>query len=559
MNERYPRHLRLLSIVVVNLALLAVIAACSCGGSSTGAGPTPTPSIKISICAVDPLQEADFPAAACGSGTYAAVSSDADIEITAVNPSGHPLSHEPLTIHRSGANSGTASITTDANGKASYLYQGSHLGTDSVTASVSGASAKAGGVVINWIRKQAMTRPIVWVHGIHEDATDFAHEIHGVPDPDQSTDGSEQTWTSLLGALTTTYSPSAIQPFCYVDDIAWSHSPSGCPTDESQCQTCQLESEGSIQDNAIQLATLVTDMYAEYHHSVTLMAYSMGGAIVRTLLAGCPTSVSDLGLTLCLDAAHDVDHVFLLNTAQEGSWLLTAANMSGFSEADLSFEAASPFATVLSMIQSGLYATVQSKLGLDLHGQAITDLTPQSPNVLAHNSRAPQTGADFYTFYGDIRVGIQANFLIYNLPPKTLLPVGDLVFLPQSDPATATPLWGGAALCASCSSPSAGQAYSSSPTSLQFPNGQYHEWALTDQITIPMTDLKTILNGLSNSQSALQNVLNSPVQHLNISQPASQDPGSSVKVKDITGLAGASTTNMSTEIYLILVQSDGLE
>jgi hypothetical protein len=566
MDMGHQQRRRFLAIILASMAMVAACSACTCNGPGTSSTPTPTPQngVKITICAVDPLQAKDFPGSGCGSGAYAALNSTADIQVTARSASGQALAHLPLVMTRHGTNGGGSStVTTGANGQATFTYAGSHTGTDTVVASLSAPSApKAGGVVIDWIPKQAMTRPIIWVHGIHEDATDFAHEIHGTHDPDQSADASEQTWTSLLDALTTTYNPSAIQPFCYVDDIAWTNKPdTGCPTDETPC-TVKCISEGSVLANATQLAKLVTDMDAEYHHTVTLMAYSMGGAIVRTLLAGCLTSpynsVTNPGQPECLQAAADIDHVFLLNPAQEGSWLLTAANMTGFSEADLSNQAASPFSAVLSLIQQGLFSVVQAKLHLDLSGDAIGDLTPQSANIDAHNSWAPQTNADFYTFYGDISVGVQIKLLNHTLAPQTLLPLGDLVFLPQADPATATPQWGGAALCQGCSTPS-GQPYESSLPSLQYRTGQYHQWALTEQYTIPMTDLGSMLNGLSNSQAALQGALNSPVQHLNISQPGSQDPGSSLQVRDITGLAGGPTTTMSNEIYLILVQADKLE
>ena len=104
------------SIVVVNLALLALIAPRS-SRFQHRRRTIPSPSIRFRSVRWVPCRSR-LSGSRRGSGTYAAVSSDADIEITAVNPSGHSLSHEPLTIHRSGANSGTAAIATDANGKA---------------------------------------------------------------------------------------------------------------------------------------------------------------------------------------------------------------------------------------------------------------------------------------------------------------------------------------------------------------------------------------------------------------------------------------------------------
>ena len=142
----------------------------------------------------------------------------------------------------------------------------------------------------------------------------------------------------------------------------------GVRADQSQCQTCQLESESR-------------------YKTVPQSERRRGGDVCGAPSFGDANGLQhgrrhrpNVSLARCLmfdvgSRSHTLPRCrsrrrsfFLLHTAEEGSWRLTAANMSGFSEADLSFEVASPFATVLSMIQSGLYATVQSKLGLDLHG-----------------------------------------------------------------------------------------------------------------------------------------------------------------------------------------------
>jgi hypothetical protein len=410
--------------------------------------------------------------------------------------------------------------------------------------------------VIHWIPSGTTIHPIIWVHGIHEDATDFAHELNGTVDADQVGDASEQTFSGLIGALTTTYSSSAMEAFCYVDDIAWTNTPSGCPLSETTHECTGVSdciSQGSVDDSAVELSQVISSLSQAFgNRQVTLIAYSMGGAIVRTLMAGCRSSTSS-DQTSCQTAAALVDNVFLLNAAQEGSWLLTAK--SGLDPATLSGDgipalANSPFTTVLPMIEKFVYAKVKDQLGLDVNAQAEADLRPQSPNIAAHNAILPLGTAEFYSFYGDITLGIQTNYLIYSTPPRTVLPLGDLIMLAQSDPATATPLWGGAALCNGCSTLAAGQTYHDS--------GRYHAWALTDPITVQMNGLVPLLS-VPDAASGLQAVINSPVQHLNISQPSSQDPGSSVQVHDITSLAGSATTDMSYEIYLIIAKGDGLE
>jgi Bacterial Ig-like domain (group 1) len=551
MGPEKPNRLRLPAVLILNLLVFGIMFACCNPGTSSVKS-----KVAISICALDSLRAQDFPNAACGTGAFAIQTKLANLQIRALDQNNHPLAHSQVSITVHGANSSTGSVTTDGNGLAQYSYQGAHLGTDTVTVAPGSATdtntSKTMRALIHWIPGGATVHPIIWVHGIHEDATDFAHELHGVTDPDQAADASDQTWSSLLDALTSTYDPNAIQAFCYEDDIAWTHSTTGCPPTESPGPGCTsistCVSQSSVDDNAVQLAQLVMKMQQQFGKPVTLIAYSMGGAIVRTMLAGCRNSA-----TTCTTAAGQVDHVFLLNAAQEGSWLLTVKrglDPTALSGSGIPAISTSPFSAVLPLIENAIYARVRDQLGLDAGKPAETDLTPQSTNIQTHNQIPPLAGPDFYSFYGDIRLGVETNFLIYSTPPQTLLPLGDLVMLAQADSATATPLWGGAALCDGCSPLAAGQSFHES--------GRYHEWALTDPITIQMNALVPLLSA-PDAVSGVQAALNSPVQHLNISQPATQDPGSPIHVKDITGLAGSPTTDMSNEIYLILVHADGLE
>jgi hypothetical protein len=63
-----------------------------------------------------------------------------------------------------------------------------------------------------------------------------------------------------------------------------------------------------------------------------------------------------------------------------------------------------------------------------------------------------------------------------------------------------------------------------------------------------------LLNGSTSGSSEAGKLINSPVQHLNIMQPLVQSPGSAWQVYDKTH-PGA-TTDMSTEIFYLLAQSD---
>lgn len=412
-----PRHrLRLPIILIINFLVFGIMFAC-CNPATT------PPGASISICAIDSARAGDFPEAACGSGAFVAQHGNANLQLHALDKNGHPLTNSQLAITIKGANTASATVTTDSNGNAQYTYQGGHLGTDtvSVTLSAGGANtARQKSAVIHWISTGHSIHPIVWVHGIREDATDFAHELNGTPDGDQSSDSSEQTWTGLIGALTTTYDASAMQAFCYVDDTAWTHTPSGCSSAESpQCSSsADCVSQSSIDANAVALAQVILHLSQHFaNKKVTLIGYSMGGAIMRTMLAGCLNSRAITSTdqqasddeAACAQATSLIDHVFILNGAQEGSWLLTAKR--GLDPETLSGDgipslANSPFTTVLPLIESSIYAKLKDQLGLDLNGAAEQDLTPQSQNITLHNSVQPLPGPDFYSFYGDIQLGV---------------------------------------------------------------------------------------------------------------------------------------------------------
>jgi hypothetical protein len=184
---------------------------------------------------------------------------------------------------------------------------------------------------------------------------------------------------------------------------------------------------------------------------------------------------------------------------------------------------------------------------LDLHSATVTDQTPQSASILAHDQSPPPPDIAYYNYFGDVqlRLGINA----YGLPrsPGTpTLNLGDLVILAQDDHATLAPQWGGAGLCEGCTQ----------PLDKYRENGTYHNWILIDPHSVDMSFIADLLNGSFSVTSEAGKLLNSPVQHLNITQPAVQAPGSTWQVRDITGRAA--TTDMSTEIFYILTQKDGV-
>ena len=84
-----------------------------------------------------------------------------------------------------------------------------------------------------------------------------------------------------------------------------------------------------------------------------------------------------------------------------------------------------PFSSVLPLLQQSIYDQLRSRMELDLHSQTVTDQTPQSDSILAHDQSPPPSDIAYYNFFGDVqlRLGINA----YGLPldparqPSTLV------------------------------------------------------------------------------------------------------------------------------------------
>jgi hypothetical protein len=555
----HPRRFRLSVALAGNVLVIALMLACCNPGGTKSSHST------VTVCANDAARALNFPADACFSGTFHAVGQAESLRIAAVDKNGSPLKQQQLNVTVSGANARTASVTTDGGGLADYTYTATKAGTDTVQVALANDSASktAHPAVVHWITPRHVTHPIILVHGIREDAADFAHEFNPsvVSDSDQATDAGDQTWTALIEALKLVYDPAAMEAFCYVDDPAWVTAPTACPGVETAgCDTTlppggaapnACASQSSVDLNAVALAHVVQDLSTRNGGAkVTLLAYSMGTAIVRTLLAGCLNSFGPTDQQDCANSDQLVDNTFFLNGAQQGSWLLTvksgldAATLSGDNIPDA---AHSPFTSVLPLISQGVYNLIGSKLGFNLNNGAETDLTPQSANILAHDSVQPAANVTLYTFYGDIQLGMEVDFYVYTLPASGALPMGDLVMLAQDDSPLASPLWGGGSLCDTCGPLVNG--YHS--------NGRYHAWALTQRYTININGLAPLLSAPS-AVSALQGVIQSPAQHLNVSGPSAQSPGAALQVVDATGLAGGVTTDMPYEILLTLMHGDGL-
>jgi pimeloyl-ACP methyl ester carboxylesterase len=559
MSHVKPRRARVIRpLLAASLALTLALGACGWwGGSSTGkAG-------AVQLCAVDPVQ------GACVSGDYLAAGASQLIRGVATDPGGKPLGNTNVKLTVSGANSATQTLTTGGDGAFSYSYTGAHAGDDQVTAALDGTPSASSRLVVHWLNHTHNVHPIIFVHGTSEDAADFTAQMHtDFHDPDQSSDGSDQTFTSLFEALTLKYDPRYMEALCYVDDHAYDQggAPSGCrfPLDPGAYPTAcapgtsgrPCESQSSVDDNALQLARTVEALSDEAAAAgagtskVTLIGYSMGGAVIRSFLAGCPVPVAPYHTQRCPNLASKIDQVFFVDPDQQGSWVLTINK--GLNAATLSGDASipnpiTPFSSVLALLQQTIYNQLRSRMGLDPQSQGVIDQTPQSDSIIAHDQSPPPSGIAYYNFFGDVQVRLGINAYGLPLAPGTpTLNLGDLVILAQDDHATLAPQWGGAGLCDGCPQ----------PLDKYRENGPYHNWTLIDPHAVDMSIMADLLNGSFSVSSEAGKLLNSPVQHLNITQPPVQAPGSAWQVRDITG--HAATTDMSTEIFYILTQKDGV-
>lgn len=550
-RQRSQRGVRLPVVLCLVGAILAIMLAC---GFPTTVQQTHA---RLTFCVVDSAQSsacdaAGFAAHHTAFGDFSALNSSQTVRVQLLDTgTGKPIPQVAVTWAVAGANAHGASATTNGSGIAALSYTGTAAGTDTISATLPSSFVypRPLSAVIHWVAPQSHTHPIIFVHGINENANDV---------------NQHKDWTALFEALNLVYDPSDIETFCYVDDHAYADpsQPSHCPAPDSSACTSQCVSQSSVDDNAVELARRVIALHQRAGAPVTLMGYSMGTAIIRTLLAGClntPTAQdSDVGadgtpdtdVQECDTARGLVDDAFFLNGVQQGSWLMTVkAGLDATSLAGDSIPAiaASPFYAVMPTLEQDIFSAVKNKMGLDANSPAATDLTPGSANITQHNSVPIPTSVKVYTFYGAIQLRLDVHVFAYQLAGTSPLTLGDLVLLAQQDAATSTPIWGGASLCDACDPLDASTHYHGSTS-----GDQFHTWALVDQQSLNIADI------IPSAGPTLQATLNAPESHLNISQPVAQSPGSSVQVKDITGLASTSTTDMADEIVLVLLHQDGI-
>jgi hypothetical protein len=578
-------------VLASNAVAVALLFCCSLPGACKTTSPKPP--ARIAICVEDPAVahnpagSRDPQSAYCRPGAFQAQHSSQVIRAMAYDTNGHLIPDAKLTLTVSGANPSTSTVTA-VSGIAQLTYSGNNGGDDSITGAFSdGSAATTNTAVVRWLNQSAFIRPIMVVHGIDEDASDYVAQIDdSFTDSERNTrysegdDAGEQVFTSVIGGLKMKYNPQYIEAFCYVDDQAYVNTPSGCRTpDPAQCSTQDdCVSQSSVDLNAVELAKAVKALSAQAQggidpshpgtNKVTIIAYSMGAAVTRAMLSGCQLEkvVGNADASQCDDATSLVDTVFFVDGAQQGAWPLEANKVFGLA-ASLSGNgviegSGNPFPPILPTIQQAIYAKFQQLSGgVNANLQAEKDMTPGSDSVVKHDAVPIPSTIAIYNFYSDVQLKLGVTVLIWKLPGKATLNLGDLLMLAQDDPAQTPPMWGGGGLCDGCSS--ASPILKSSPAVAPYRaaggpiNGspQYHAWVLTDPHEFDINALVPLLS-VADAPSAFGAVFNSPVWHLNTPQPVTMAPGSAIQVQDATGRFAH--TDIPTEILSVLTREDSL-
>jgi outer membrane protein assembly factor BamB/triacylglycerol esterase/lipase EstA (alpha/beta hydrolase family) len=355
-----------------------------------------------------------------------------------------------------------------------------------------------------------VNQPIIFVHGISQDAN-----VMGIPQKDPFQNAFVPLYTAVKSLF------GSIQTFKYVDDIAYADT-SSCPARYSPCK-----SQSSVMDNAVKLDQMIASLYSSSHHKVALIGYSMGAAIIRTSLAGCPQNVI-CQANLNPKIAEMVNAVFFIAGVQQGSWVAIEVKQ------------------IQQTMDAGVSALLDFQPALKkqwrLGGQAVTDLQPQSINVISHNSNLPPNHIRYFNFYGDLQFSWVNCFLaIYCVHSKSVS-IGDEIILPGTDDPKETPLWGGARFCLQCN----GNNFSQIDV-----DTSYIQWPLRGEVSANYDDLVNCQGHLSCIIGTLSDLFVAPQMHVNLPSDAALN-GAAIQVQDKTGMSGSPTTSVANEIALQL-------
>lgn len=277
----------------------------------------------------------------------------------------------------------------------------------------------------------ASKRSFVWVHGIRGDFTD------------------EAAFSALLGPLRARYGPARVRNFDYFQDVGYRidgrcvdmpahrvpENSGGLPltATPSSVDPNVCDSQSDVGLNAVFLDKFVTDRRAEFGGPVTLIANSMGGAIVRAFLAYSVAAGT---------GTHEfVDHVYFLQGAQQGSHLAYVPSaLAGLRESSTALD---------RVLLDAIAGAARTLTGWDPLRPAAADLKPRSETYTFANPAAAHVPdhIGYFNVASDIRWTLELGVMgtrFHRVVGGSTSSLGDYVILPGTDRPTDLPILGGA-------------------------------------------------------------------------------------------------------------------
>ncbi len=267
----------------------------------------------------------------------------------------------------------------------------------------------------------AAAKPVIFVHGIN--GTAGAVMTPALYDPLVAEFGPEVV-SHFIYYQDRIYRPDPTKPVCQdvADPIMPAEPNGGMPASLDSISPDICDSQSDLAFNAVMLAADVHRRFLETGQKVVLVGNSMGAAIIRGMLSYSWERGDGI-------AVNEVDSVFFLEGAHDGAEALVQANKNG--GRDLDAKLARAFITAVG--------------GIDFNRPAQEDLTPRSAWYQWANL-GPGRLADlpYFNAFGNINVVHVVCFLIWCLPPRTILELGDVALAPGTDDPFDTPPKGGA-------------------------------------------------------------------------------------------------------------------
>ena len=162
--------------------------------------------VQLTFCVVDSAQSstcdpAGFAGQHTATGDFSALNTAQTVRVWVLNTDTHkPVSQLALHLAVAGPNARTVAATSDSNGIATLTYTGTQAGTDTISANLPGGFvyARPLSAVVHWIAPLGHPHPIIFVHGINENANDV---------------NQHKDWTALFEALDLVYDANDMETF----------------------------------------------------------------------------------------------------------------------------------------------------------------------------------------------------------------------------------------------------------------------------------------------------------------------------------------------------------